>query len=155
MNFWQTFGIACIPFVITIVGAIITYLFSIGEFKRKEVYKIKEAVILQSLNYIDDYISWLTIDDGKNLSERKMVENPEFTIKGREIYNELCVTCKNRKLILSFSEILFDKNKNIFVEFIEYRKLARKELGLKKIKFDVNTVHLARIATNNMNNKQK
>lgn len=150
MTFWQSFGIACIPLAITIIGAVIAYQFSIREFKNKEVYRVKEQAIIKSLNYIDDYISWLNIVENHDKQQRKSINNPEFTIAGREIFNELCVTCKNSRLILLFSEIILEAESDIFSKFSCYRNLARKELGLKHIQFSKDYVYFSCISTKDL-----
>ena len=149
MTFWQTFGISCIPLAITIIGAIIAYLFSIKEFKKKEVYRVKEEAIFKSLNYIDDYISWLNME-GHNEQQRKLIHNPDFIIAGREIFNELCVTCKNSQLVLLFSEMIFKETGDILSKFPCYRNLARRELGLKHVEFSEEHVFLSRVSTKDL-----
>lgn len=78
------------------------------EYKSKELLEIKKNVIFNSLSLIDIYISWMTIDDGKEVAERKDITKKELTEMGRKCYNELCLTCNNEELINLFLEIMFD-----------------------------------------------
>lgn len=165
MTFWETLLIATIPALIT---AIITYHKAIRqskneivkiekqvesnllEYKSKELLEIKKNAIFNSLSLIDIYISWITIDDGKEVAERKDITKKELTEMGRKCYNELCLTCNNEELINLFLEIMFDDKSNIFVAYSKYRNAARKELGLNEIDFDKDNVFIGRLSTKNM-----
>ena len=50
----------------------------------------------------------MTIDDGKEVAERKDITKKELTEMRRKCYNELCLTCNNEELINLFLEIMFD-----------------------------------------------
>ena len=165
MTFWETLFIAVIPALIT---GIITYFVAVKqnryeikkiekqvennliEYNSKELLEIKRKAVFDSLALIDTYISWLTIDNGNVVAERKNVTKIELTEIGRKCYNELCLTCKSEELIKLFSEIMFKKDKNIFELYAKYRNAARKELELNEIEFDLNRVFIGRLATENM-----
>lgn len=165
MTFWETLLIAVIPALVT---AIITYFVAIKqnkneaikvekqvennllEYKSKELLEIKKNAIFNSLSLIDIYISWMTIDDGKQVAERKDVTKNELTEMGRKCYNELCLTCNNEELINLFLGIMFGDKSNIFVAYSKYRNAARKELELREIGFDKDKVFIGRLSTPNM-----
>ena len=168
MNFWETLLISLIPALIT---AIVAYFVAIKqnkneilkiekqvksnllEYKDKGLLEIKKVAIFNSLSLIDDYISWTTIDDGRQVSERKNITTLELTELGRRCLNELCLTCDNEELINLFLAILFDngdKSGNTFENYAKYRNVARKELGLKEINFDLDRVFIGRLSTKNM-----
>ena len=168
MNFWETLLISLIPALIT---AILAYFVAVKqnkneilkiekqvesnllEYKDKELLEIKKVAIFNSLSLIDDFISWLTIDDGQQVAERKSITSLELTELGRKCLNELCLTCDNEELINLFLAILFDngdKSGNVFENYAKYRNVARKELGLKEINFDLDRVFIGRLSTKNM-----
>ena len=170
MNFWETLLISLIPAIFT---AVVAYFIAVKqnkneiskiekqvesnllEYKDKGLLEIKKVAIFNSLSLIDDFISWSTIDDGQQVSERKNITPLELTELGRKCLNELCLTCDNEELINLFLTILFDNNKsskhvNIFENYAKYRNVARKELGLKEINFDLDKVFIGRLATKNM-----
>ena len=165
MTFLETLLIATIPALIT---GIITYFIAIKqnkneifkidqqanknlvEYKDKELLEIKKTAIFNSLSLIDSYISWLTIDNGTIVPERTDITIIDLTELGRKCLNELCLTCEREELINLFLAIIFDKDSNIFELYVQYRNLARKELGLSEIAFDLNKVFIGRIATLNM-----
>ena len=165
MTFLETLLIATIPALIT---GIITYFIAIKqnkneifkieqqanknlvEYKDKELLEIKKTAIFTSLSLIDSYISWLTIDNGTIVPERTDITIIDLTELGRKCLNELCLTCESEELINLFLAIIFDKDSNVFELYAQYRNLARKELGLNEIKFDLNKVFIGRIATSNM-----
>ena len=128
---------------------------NINELKQGELYIIKKQAIFNSLDLIDTYISWLTLNNGENnvVPERIDITPLELTQMGRKCYNELCLTCDNSKLLELFLEIVFNSESNIFVNYAEYRNLAREELGLNKIEFYKDRVFISRISTINIENK--
>lgn len=168
MNFGETLLISLIPALIT---AILAYFVAVKqnkneilkiekqvesnllEYKDKELLEIKKVAIFNSLSLIDDFISWLTIDDGQQVAERKSITSLELTELGRKCLNELCLTCDNEELINLFLAILFDSDDekgNIFENYARYRNVARKELGLKEINFNLDRVFIGRLSTKNM-----
>ena len=169
MNFWQTLAIATIP---ALIGALLSLLVSIKqnknnlkqiekqvesnlvEYKSKELLEIKKTAIFDSLSLMDLYISWLTIDSGKEEVARNETTILELTERGRKCLNDLCLTCDSKELIEIFLEMFFKTERNIFDVYSDYRKAARKELGLNDIEFDSNRVFIARLATTDLRNNK-
>lgn len=171
MDLWQTlilqFLTTLLPCLIT---GIVTYLIAkkqgrveltkiekqvennLLEYKSKEILEIKKKAIFNSLSLIDDYISWLTIGDGKNTPERRNITKLELTETGRQCYNELCLTCSNSEILNLFLDILFEKDNesNLLELYSKFRNAARKELNLDEINFDSDKIFISRLATKNM-----
>lgn len=149
--------------LVTIIVAVITGLVSIlisknsikkeiENFKAQETYKIKLEAILDTLKFLDDYLSWHTIDN--NCPVRKKITEIDLTITGRECYNKLCTTCDNANLIGLFNTIVFHgKERNIFKCYNQFRLEARKELGLKEITFSEDDVYIVRVSTEDLHKK--
>ncbi len=174
MTFGQTFAIATIPALITaILSFVSAWLLSfkqtqnsiqqikqqveqnLVEHKRKELLEIKKTAILNSLSLIDQFFSWSTIDDGKIVPARRNITVLDLTESGRKCLNELCLTCDSKELIDLFFELITKEDRNPFVVYSEFRKAARKELGLKEIDFDLNNIFIGRLATPDLAKKEK
>lgn len=151
--------------LVTIVVAVITGMVSIlisknnikkeiKNFKAKETYKIKLETILDTLKFLDDYISWHTIDN--TCPVRKNITEIDLTIMGRECYNKLCATCDNANLIELFNLIVFYECGDIvFRLYNAFRAEARKELGLKKISFSEDDVFINCVSTEDLYKNQR
>lgn len=124
-------------------------------FKEQETYKIKKDAIYETLQFFDDYISCLTIDNGTIQSIRNDVNSKDLTIKARICYNKLCTTCNNETLIKKFNQIVFGHDDNIFCLLNEFRNSAREELGLNKIDLDENEVFICRVSTNELRREEQ
>jgi len=117
------------------------------------MYDVKMKAIFKALTFLDDFYSWLTIDGEKPI--RKDVSILELTLRARECYNELCLTCDNEKLIKSFNDILFKKEKIGFLyELSEFKEFAREELKLSQIQFDSNVCFISKISTDDLSYKE-
>lgn len=171
MTFWESFGIAVIP---AIISAFVSFWCAIKQrkseiekiesdykkqfesHKNQIVYDIKKEAIFESLTIIDLYLSWLNYDN--NLIPCREKTTPlEITIKARRCFNNLCITCENERLITLFGEILFKKHINVLSYYCEYRNEARKELSINEIEFDEDIVFFCKISTKDLekNNIQK
>ena len=169
MTFWESFGIAVIPAIITaVLGAIVSFVCAskqnkmeiqnieteynkqLESHKNQLVYEIKKEAIFESLTVIDLYLSWLNYGDNSHIPCRESTTPLEITVKGRACFNQLCVTCESEKLINLFGEILFKSHSDVLKYYSEYRNEARKELGISKINFDEDVVFLSKISTSDL-----
>lgn len=115
-------------------------------------FEIKQKVFLEALEFLNDYISWLTIDP---VPIRKLYQLEEFTLVGRSVYEKLCLCAESPVILQIFLDILFGKTVNVFVSLNEFRKEARKELHLKPIDFDENRAFLSCISTLDLEKKRE
>ncbi len=115
----------------------------------KQLYNIKLDTINDSLDFIDKYISWHTIDSGIT-PVREDLSEQEMTVIARHCYNRLILTCQNEELINCFNQICFDNDANIFELYVIFRNLARKELGLGEPSLDKNNVFYSIVSTKDL-----
>ena len=171
MSFWESFGIAIIPAIITaVIGALVSFWCAnkqsrseinkieaehqkhLESYKKQLVYDVKKEAILESLTVIDVYLSWLNYDDNSHIPCRESTTPLEITIKARHCFNNLCVTCERERLINLFAEIFFKKRSDVLHYYVEYRNEAREELGINKISFNEEVIFLSKISTNDLGN---
>ena len=107
-------------------------------------FEMKRAVLLEALEFLNDYISWLTIDP---VPDRKYYWPKELTLAARPIYEKLCLCVEYPAILQIFLDIIFGESVNAFASLNEFRMEARKELHLKSIDFDENRIFLSRIST--------
>ena len=120
----------------------------------RHVQEIKRNAIIKSLNFIDDYFSWLDWTDPPQKPVRKNLTNVELTEIARNCYNELVLSC-HKETVNQFLKIIFDddnklrqKGSSPTHEYNLFRNFARKELGLEKIELDEDKVFIAKVSTN-------
>ncbi len=162
---WLAIGI---PALVTIAGFIINYHITkkdfqnkMDEYKDSRIYDLKLTAIREALNFIDSYLSWLTMSSGKTPA-REDITILDLTVQARKCYNLLCTTCKSGKIINLFLNIIFPKpqhepeDKVSLSLYTEFRRAARSELGLKDdITFDKDKVFLSCVSTRDLEkNKQ-
>lgn len=127
----------------------------IKHFKEEETYKVKKDAIYETLQFLDNYLSWLTIDGGKTKAVRNNVTTAELTLEARKCYNKLCTTCDNELLIEKFNKIVFRHDENIFCLLNEFRNIARKELGLDEICLSEEEIFINIVSTDELNKKER
>lgn len=110
-------------------------------------FEMKRKVLLEALDFLNDYISWLKI---LPIPDRKDLSHKELTFLGRSIYEKLCLFAQSPVILQIFLDILFGKTVNVFVSLNEFRIEARKELHLKPIAFDENRSFLSSISTTDL-----
>ena len=150
-----------IPEIITaLISIIISFLvgkinlqYEIKKQKNSEIYLIKKETLFLALSFVDTYISWLTIDGKKPIRDTDE-SIKSLTMRGRECYNKLCVTCDNQQTIDAFNNILFDENGNIFESYNKFRNEVRKELGLKTIQFSNDKIFYSVVSTDDLNKNE-
>lgn len=123
---------------------------------KNQIFDIKKEALLSALTVMDDYLSWLDYYDSNDnpISSpmRHDITPLELTMRARESYNKLCVTCDNSALLSSFLEIIFGERKNVCEEYNKFRAAARKELGLSNFEFDSKRVFLSLVSTSALSN---
>ena len=89
-----------IPAAVTILGFIINYFITKNSYKKElekhkntKVYEKKVDAIYKSLEFIDLFLSWSTIDDGSLIPARENTSINDITLKARSCYNLLSTTC--------------------------------------------------------------
>lgn len=173
----ETILVCIINSVVTVVIGVLSVLVSIKisnnttkkeirHFKEQETYRIKEDAIYETLQFFDDYISWLTREKNTIQPIRNDVSAKDLTIKARTCYNKLCTTCDNESLIEYFNKMVFgcddpeidevdDDDNNVYSLLNKFRNSAREELGLRKIELNRKRVFIIRVSTEELNEKEE
>jgi hypothetical protein len=115
------------------------------KYKEQQVYLQKIKAINESLDLIDEFISYRM--DTNITPYRKDVIYSDFTVKARDRYNALVVVCDDKRILDLFLDIVLCKEGDPIVKWYnDYRNYARKELGLEPIqKIDNNRIFISRI----------
>lgn len=130
----------------------------------RHIQDIKRNAILDALNFIDTYFSWLDWSDDPSKDARttspypgqparEMMTVEKTTTMARKCYNELSLSCDqeivDKFLIIIFSDDgqLREKGSCLAKEYNEFRNLARKELGLSAINLSEEKVFIACVGT--------
>ena len=126
--------ILLITTVLGVVGTILASIIpQIMANKKQEIYLVKKEAILESLNFLDDYFSYEFSKQGDIPCK---TNSQDLTFIGRACFNRLLTVCDNFELVDAFCKIFcpkaYDKSYADLNDYNEYRKLCRKELGLKK-----------------------
>ena len=129
------------------------YKLDFEEYKKQDLYEMRKKVIFKALTLFDDYISWLTVG-GEKPTRKEDCSNAKFTFQTREVYNELCVTVENQKLVELFNDIFFGNTPCFLDKVAEFRKEARNELGLSNIEFPKDTAFISKISTDDLAEKE-
>lgn len=128
--------------------------FANKHYHEQQIYNIKLEAINNSLDFIDKYISWHTIDDNK-IPVREQITTEQLTTMARNCYNRLIITCQSEKLLDCFNNICFHEQENIFKLYALYRNLAREELGLNELSLDKDKVFYSKISTKDLTEKSE
>ena len=169
MDFFNLIGISTIPAVVSaLISGIITFLLSRHQnweelermelehtkqtenYHQQNIYDLKKQAILDSLSVIDLYLSWHTFN-GTIVPVREETSTTALTVKVRECFNNLCLTCNNNALILLYGQLFFDHDANAVDLYSKYRNEARKELGLEEVKFNQDIIFLSNVSTEDLN----
>ena len=129
------------------------YKLDLEQYKAQDLYEIRKTVIFKALTLFDDYISWLTVD-GRKPVRKPDCSNADFTFLAREVYNELCVTVANQRLVELFNEIFFGHSPCFLGKVAEFRKESRKELELSDIEFPESTAFISKVCTEDLTKKE-
>lgn len=121
----------------------------IENYHQQNIYDLKKQAILDSLSVIDLYLSWHTFN-GTIVPVREETSTTALTVKVRECFNNLCLTCNNNALILLYGQLFFDHDANAVDLYSKYRNEARKELGLEEVKFNQDIIFLSNVSTKDL-----
>lgn len=130
---------------------------SLENFKKQETFKIKKDAIYETLEFLDDYISWMDLEENgrKVEAKRKEVTSTELTLKARDCYNKLCTTCDNKDLTENFIKLVFKKDENKFKLLNKFRNAVRKELELEEIVLSEDEVFIVEVSTAKLKEHEK
>ena len=130
---------------------------SLENFKKQETFKIKKDAIYETLEFLDDYISWMDLEENGCKAEaiRKEITTTELTLTARKCYNKLCTTCDNESLINIFVDLVFGESKNKVALFRKFRNEARKELELDEIHLRKDKIFIVEISTAKLKESEK
>ena len=122
--------------------------------KREKIYLKRQEVIHDALNFLDNYLSWLTFYTNNKpypIPVRDMNYNTtRITTEAREVYNTLICYCRNQEIVNVFLAIVFGDG-NTIEDYYKFRNLCRKELGLKEINsLSKERIFLSQISTNDL-----
>lgn len=125
----------------------IKMLYQVEQYKNENIYDIKLEVIQESLEFLDDYISWLD-DDTDVISVRKNIDSDNLTFKARSCYNKLVLTCEEKELPMIFLKLIIGNTENTMLLYNTYRNLCRKEMGLNtELELDKKAVFIKKVST--------
>ena len=137
--------------VVTVLVVVLsTFLFN----KREKIYLRRQEVIHDALNFLDNYLSWLTFYTNNKpdpIAIRNLNYNTtKITIEAREVYNTLICYCRNQEIVDMFLAIVFGDG-NAMENYYKFRNLCRKELGLKEINsLSKERIFLSQISTGDL-----
>ena len=130
------------------------YKLDFEQYQKQDLYEMRKQVIFKALTLFDDYVSWLTIDGSKPIRNLNC-SNAKFTFQARTVYNELCVTVDNEKLVTLFNDIFFGNTNCFLGKLSEFRREARKELGLSQIEFPSGTAFILKVSADDLTEFEK
>lgn len=131
----------------------IKIIYQSKQHQNEHIYDVKKEAIQESLGCLDDYLSWLNYDSNVT-PVRRDINDKDLTIKARECYNKLVLTCNSKELPKMFLKIIFDDRENKMKLYNKYRKLSRSELGIEtELELDEQSVFLSRVSTDELSRK--
>jgi len=124
----------------------------------RHIQDIKRNAILDALNFIDTYFSWLDWSNTPRQPARETMTIEKLTTMARKCYNELSLSC-NQKIVDKFLIIVFSKDEELrqnnscpTKEYNEFRNLAREELDLTAINLSEEKAFVACVGTDALAN---
>lgn len=125
--------IAIISIISTIVITWLQHKYYIQQNKKVKMYEEKKAALFKTLEFLSNYISWLTPSSGiKPL--RVPYTTERMTLEARECYDLLCIYCEDQDIIDLFWDIVgFDHNhtnSNVYEKYSIFRDKCCKELEI-------------------------
>jgi len=141
-----------VAIVCSLIAAVIS-IFSLHN-RSKEKYKVKQDAILSALRFLDTFYSYLDYSSGIIPKKDDSYDSTKLTLEGRDCYERLCVSVRNREILEVFLSIVMSPSPNV-VSLNSFRNLSRKELCLRRIKYDERSIFLSIISTEAMQRKEK
>lgn len=128
----------------------IKLLYQSKQHQNENIYNIKKDTILESLDFLDDYLSWLSYETNI-IPIRNDINESKLTLKARKCYNKLVLTCETKELPEIFLKIIFDDTLNKMELYNRYRNLSRHEMGLEMdLELDKESVFISKVSTNDL-----
>lgn len=100
---------------LTVLAEDIKIMYQSKQYRDEHIYDIKLSAIQESLEFLDDYLSWLNYNsDIKPV--RNDITSKELTLKARKCYNNLVLTCESKELPETFLKLVFkDDDKTLIL----------------------------------------
>ena len=140
--------ISILSIIVSVIIVIIQYATSTRAHRNNNNFDEKREAIQEALDFLDLFISNVKTDSiFQAISEP--ITDAELTKAARRVHNKLCVTCKNKKIVNLFLEIVVpDKVPyNIFEYYDKFRNECRRELEFKKIVLPKDKIFIAVVST--------
>ena len=133
----------------------IKIMYQSKQHQNEYIYDIKKDTIQESLECLDDYLSWLSYNSDAT-PVRRDISDSDLTMKARIGYNKLVLTCESKELPRMFLKIIFDDMANKMELYNKYRNLSRSELGIEtELELDEQSVFLSKVSTKELSDKSK
>jgi len=118
-------------------------------YEKNSNFDVKKEAILEAMNFIDTYISFLDFESGVVPVRDEKTTEQSLTIHGRTVYNKLCLTCDNKTIIDTYLNIILPKKSPspVFDLYNTFRNECRKELGFSEIDLPKDEIYISRVTT--------
>jgi hypothetical protein len=150
----------CVSAVATILVPFIQLLIEHVNTNKQIIYQAKREALIEALNFVDDYFSYMDWTEDGNTKEIDVVEGRECNIenmteRSRNILNLLCVYSKDKKTIDLFLDLVLKQNGKKTELLVGFREACRKELRLSKMEFDKENVFIAKVSSKKLLEREK
>jgi hypothetical protein len=150
----------CVSGIVSISVPLVQLWIGDKNAKKQLIYQAKRDAIIEALNFLDDWLSYLTWhSDGSSteipVEKDKICNTQNMTMRARKVLNLLCVYCDFEETVDLFSAILFHKDEKKTDLYIEFREACRKELRLSKISFNKDEVFVAKVSSGELEENKK
>jgi hypothetical protein len=144
--------------VSTILVPFIQLLINHKNAKKQVIYEAKREALIEALNFIDDFFSYLTWRDNVALQEIETAKDPNctvenMTVRSRKMLNLLCAYCDEQKTIDLYLALVLRPTDKPTELFINFREACREELGLSTVEFNKNEVFIAKVSSEELEKK--
>lgn len=137
---------------LSVVGSIVITAINVHS-RSLDKYKKKQEAIFESLKFLDTYCSFLDYSSGIIPKRDNSYDSTKLTLEGRSCYERLCITIKNQETLEVFLSIVLRQSKNVMESLNTFRNLCRKELGLKEIDYNEESVFISVISPHSLEKK--
>lgn len=144
--------------IVSILVPIIQLWVNNKNVEKQQIYQAKREAIIQALEFLDDWLSYLTWQNGESPVETIVKDQKcnvqNMTIRARKVLNLLCVYCNYEETINLFSRILFHPEEKSADLYLKFRVSCRNELGLSIINFNENEIFIAKVSSAKLEEKE-
>lgn len=114
----------------------------------EHIYDIKLTAVQESLDFLDDYLSWLNYNSDVVPIRDETITSKELTFRARQCYNKLVLTCDSVELPEVFLKMIFENPHNEMGLYNKYRNLSRKEMGMvSMLELSSEKVFISKVST--------